>query len=276
MESRLSDSAILGTCFPFRPCDHDFIRIICGNCYDDHLVPVKCGNRFCPTCQVGRQSMVRERLKALFNLVPRLPYRTFKLLTLTIPNQSDVGIGYGILIDSFRRLRNRKWWRKRVYGGVFVVEVTQGKSGYHVHMHVICQAFYIDKNELKINWKEVSPGSVCNVLGMWNIDASRYLTKYLTKVKGDPIFVMKVGQGLKGKRLYQPFGKWLALDITIPKLRTPCRLCGATYWIPDIELRTARTIYKTWADFYRYVRNKDDPPCVKGAHERTIYFPFAN
>lgn len=232
----ISTSEDLRSQFPFRSEDHEWKGIFCMSCGHTFDIPIKCGNRFCPTCSLARRNRVRQRLTSLFNRVPKLPYRTLKLVTLTIPNSQTVREGCDTLISSFRRLRQRKLWRSKVNGGVFVIEVTRGKNGYHVHLHAIVQGLFIDNKVLSREWAAVSPGRIVDVRPCWNINLVYYLTKYLTKVKGEASFVEVIGQGLKGRRLYQPFGSWFALDVPIEKKGTPCTKCGEDCWTIEDRL----------------------------------------
>jgi hypothetical protein len=194
----------------------------------------------------------------MFELIPPLPYRTFKLVTLTIPNSKTPQLGYKFLTKSFRKLRQRKWWKRIVYGGVFVVEATKGQNGFHIHMHIICQAYMIPVKELRDHWQSITGAHIVDVRSMWNINASRYLTKYLTKVKGSVEFTMQVGLGLKGSRLYQPFGKWHALDLAIPKQTFPCTKCGYSGWITDWDTRSMRTVADGWTAYEEWLRTRSD------------------
>lgn len=235
--------------YPFRSQDHEWIEVTCGHCQHSFKVPIKCRNRFCPTCSRGRQSRVRRRISNLINSVPKLEYRTFKLLTLTIPNSQTCEEGYKNLTKAFRRLRQRLWWKSKVTGGCYVVEVTKGQNGYHVHMHVICQALMLPIDEFRREWIHVSGAHIVDVRAMWNIDAANYLTKYLTKVKGDSRFVLEIGIGLKGKRLYQPFGSWHALDLSIPKIKYACPKCQSDAWITDWDIKGGRLIASGWDQY---------------------------
>jgi len=261
----LTDIRTLAGVYPFRREDHEWLSVVCGHCYNTHKVPVRCGNRFCPTCSQARTRKVHARLSQLFSKVPRLPYRDFKLITLTIPNSKTAKEGSQALRTAFRRLRKRKFWNKKVYGGVFVIEVTQGVSGFHVHAHIVCQALEIGQDQLKREWMAVSDGKITDVRAMWNINAASYLTKYLTKVKGAPAFVIEVGRSLKGARLYQCFGKWHGIDLKVKLPVKGCDRCGNSCWIIDIEWRFARTIVDGWDQFDDWQRVNGYIPAVVDA-----------
>lgn len=251
-----TDVRTLQDVYPFRREDHDWISVVCGHCYDQHEVPVRCGNRFCPTCSQSRTRKVHARLTQLFSKVPKLPYRDFRLITLTIPNSKTAKDGSRALISAFRRLRNRRMWKSKVYGGAFVIEVTQGQNGFHVHIHIVCQALEIGLDQLRREWMAVSNGRIVDIRTMWNINAASYLTKYLTKVKGTADFVIEIGRSLKGVRLYQCFGRWHGIDLKIRLEVKGCERCGNSCWIINIEWRFARTIVDGWDQFDDWRRSK--------------------
>lgn len=251
----LTDVRSLSDVYPFRREDHDWISVVCGHCYNQHEVPVRCGNRFCPTCSQSRTRKVHARLTQLFTRVPKLPYRDFRLITLTIPNSQTAIEGSRALVKAFRRLRNRRMWKSKVYGGAFVIEVTQGRNGFHVHVHIVCQSLEIGLDQLRREWVAVSNGSIVDIRTMWNINAASYLTKYLTKVKGAPSFVIEVGKSLKGVRLYQCFGKWHGIDLKVKLEKKGCERCGNSCWIVEFEYKFARTIVDGWDQYDDWLRD---------------------
>lgn len=161
-----------------------------------------------------------------------------KFVTLTVPNTATIEEGLDHCVSGFRRLRNRRWWKELVKGGVFVVEVTQRPTGYHVHLHIVLQGRFMDMRRLSSEWAKCSPGKVVNVRRIKNSQIINYLTKYLTKSEGGIDLMIEAGRALKGKRLFQPFGSWHAINAIVPKVTFNCPDCGESTWQLDFLLES--------------------------------------
>lgn len=205
---------------------HTFMRIICDHCGETKDVPVYCGDRFCPICSGSRQRSVRERLKFILDnkVVPK-SYR-LKMLTLTIPNQSDASVMIRTILKSFRRLRQRQYWKNHVHGGAYVVEMTGRPGNWHAHVHVIMVSRWMKWEKLLRIWQAVSPGR-----GVWIDDipeneAVSYVTKYISKSSIPDDFNLDVNLALKGVRMFSPFGSWHSINRTYVKPLLVCSACS--------------------------------------------------
>lgn len=219
-------------CPDFAEPGHAFMKVVCQHCGETIDVPVYCGNRFCPVCSVPRRVRVRNRLEFLVANTELPPHFHFKHLTLTIPNQPDLYEMVRYIVKSFRKLRNRAFWKNYVDGGAFVLEVTGRPNNWHVHIHTIIISRYLDWNKLLKAWIACSKGR-----GVWLTDipasaAVGYLTKYLSKPSVPDLVLEYVNWALKGMRLFSPFGCWYALNLTYKKPKSACPVCGQTSWLP--------------------------------------------
>lgn len=97
---------------------------MCGHCGQTIEVPLYCGCRFCGVCNLARLARIRSRIAFIIDLAKRAEGFQLKMITLTIRNQSSVSAGAKILIASFRKLRSRRAWKSRIFGGLYVIEVT--------------------------------------------------------------------------------------------------------------------------------------------------------
>lgn len=221
--SNTSVSLVIPDLLHTRP--HQYIDLICVCCGHKFPVPVYCGFRFCRICSIRRQSRVRRRLKWLVNMVQiKRPYG-IKHLTLTIPNGQDLPVMVKKLISSFRRLRQRSYWRNHVLGGAFVIEITGRPGDWHAHIHAILQARYMDWSTLHKLWISCSGGRGLYITKLSKSKACNYLTKYLTK-SGLPDQVMEImSAALKGTRLFSPFGQWYAINCLYPPPDPSCPGC---------------------------------------------------
>lgn len=84
-------------------------------------------------------------------------------LVLTVPHKFGKWKGKEIyvheLIKAFRALRDQRWWKKYIHGGLYCLEVKKNKeNGYHIHLHVLC--FQYPKIEGRPGMKDASGDEV--------------------------------------------------------------------------------------------------------------------
>ena len=90
-----------------------------------------------------------------------IPESRRKFITLTIPNVEYLSADdLKGLIASFRRLRQRKYFKSVCRGGLYKIEVTnQGKGkGWHPHLHLLADAGFISSFHLSFEWCQVTGG----------------------------------------------------------------------------------------------------------------------
>lgn len=212
--------------------EHLFMTICCTHCGHKIDVPVYCGNRFCTVCGVARRMRVRNRLTFLAENVETPRDMSMKFLTLTIPSQSDVYDMTRYILKSFRKLRQRSFWKEHVDGGAFVLEI-KGRPGYwHVHIHIVLMCRFMPFEYLLKQWLSCSKGR-----GVWiekiPTDAIvRYLSKYLTKPSVPDDCLNDVNWSLKGLRLFSPFGSWYHLNLKYKKPKAECPECHSASFMP--------------------------------------------
>ncbi|MBW2648426.1 MAG: protein rep [Deltaproteobacteria bacterium] len=208
---------------------HDFITIVCTGCFHMVRVPVYCGNRFCNVCCGARKKRVRNRIRWLIANRPVVKGTMLKLLTLTLRSEPDLQQMVKHLLKSFRRLRQRAYFKKTFIGGAFVVELKRGKHGWHAHIHAVVQAYLVDWERLRDLWKECSRGSTgVDIRNRSAHTCAWYITKYITKSdlsEGDQVLA---SAALKGCRLFNPFGAWYAVNKEYVAPEVPCPKCGET------------------------------------------------
>lgn len=237
---------------------HTYRHYTCPKCGYSFDAPVYCGNRFCTTCGVHRLLRVRRKLRHIAASVkPELGYKV-RHLTLTIPNCNEVSDGAKLLVESFRRLRQRRFWQNRVNGGAWVIEVTGSPHRWHVHLHAMLECRYIPVRLLSKHWQRVSPGKIVYLKNLPPSAIINYLTKYLSKSELPADYQREASDGLRGVRLFQPFGTWHGLAASVPKLKYSCPDCGyaAFYYNPtgiNWERRTGRSPPDPWTRYRRDV-----------------------
>lgn len=223
-----------------QPAQHMYIDIICGCCHKVIPVPVYCGKRFCQICSVLRQSRVRTRLNWLVDQITPTPPYGFSHLTLTVRNQPDLKIMVQHLLDSFRRLRQRPFWKKRVLGGGYVIEITGSPGDWHAHLHIIIEARYMLQTHLKDVWESCSGGTGVWIERIKKTGITSYLTKYLTKAGVSDDVIDAMSDALKGARLFSPFGVWYSKYGKFVKEIALCSECNASDFMLKAILYTGK------------------------------------
>jgi len=211
---------------------HLYRKFTCAGCGFSFDAPVYCGNRFCNICSGPRKRRLISKLQSIIKSVkPSFGYKV-RFLTLTIPNVEVASDGYRILVNSFRKLRNRQWWRNRVVGGAYVIEVTGQPGRWHVHLHAMLECRYLPSGMLSKLWASVSPGKIVHIQNVSPSAATAYLCKYMAKSEVLPEYQLSLSQDLKGNRLFQPIGSWHALALLVKKINYQCPDCGyqGFYW----------------------------------------------
>ena len=207
---------------------HDYRHFTCGGCGYSFNAPVSCGNRFCDVCQGSRRRKIRAKLTAIIKSRNADSGNGIKLLTLTIPNQEDIRYATVQILRSFRRLRQRSFWRNKCSGGSWIVEITGSPKKWHVHLHALLESRYIPYAFLSKHWSQVSLGKIVYISKVPSGAAIGYVTSYVSKSKCDPNYWLHISQQLKDTRLFQPFGSWHAAAAEIPSIAYSCPECDYT------------------------------------------------
>lgn len=240
---------------------HTYRTIGCSHCSNVFHVPLSCGDRFCPICTSSRRRKVKAKLNAIVKSLKFRDRYGIKFLTLTIPNQEDPRAAFKTIQRSFRRLRQRAFWKWKVEGGAWVVEITGRPGKWHVHIHAVLQSKYIRHALLKRHWSQVSPGNIVYIQKIPVSAVINYLTKYVSKSEVDPAHRNQLSIALKGSRLFQPFGSWQKLISSVPKLNYCCPECGHDEF------------HLVEKNFHPQVLSSRDPPDVWNRYDSAPVFP---
>lgn len=214
---------------------HQYIRIHCTSCGGSFDVPKSCGNRFCSICSISRLSRIRRKLVSIVSQIPPTDGYKLRFLTLTIPRQSDIRNASQQLVSSFRRLRQRDRWRRKVRGGAYVLEYTGQPGSWHLHLHAIVDCRFYDVFQLSKDWRKCSPGHIVYLTNKPFKVIVNYITKYLTKTSIDPEHQKAASYSLRNIRLFQCFGTFHEYERIAPKSRFECPHCGASAFIADLH-----------------------------------------
>lgn len=215
---------------------HNWRTLYCVHCGATIQVIVDCGHRFCPFCGKRRARRIRDRLGHLLKSFQKIPDARVKMLTLSTANCSNLDDGIRHLVASFRRLRQRKLWKRYVFGGAFVIEITGSPGNWHPHIHAVLYSYFIPWALLRSAWSDVSGGTAVWIKDVSDERAKYYVTKYLTKPDCPAVHLDVVSASLRQFRLFSRFGDWH--NIVLPKAvyDAPCRECGRSDWIIDLKI----------------------------------------
>ena len=114
----------------------------------------------------------------------------------------------------FRKMRSRAFWKDRVQGGAYTLEVTMNeRTGlWHPHLHIIYGGTYMPFRLLQKNWHDVTGGS--EVVWVQDVKdapgAARELAKYIGKVQQldrlEDQHIRAYADGVNRSRMVQTFG----------------------------------------------------------------------
>lgn len=219
--------------------EHQYIRIYCTSCGHSFDVPRPCRNRFCPICSRTRIRLVRQKLTLIVDSLKSIPRYRVRHLVLTLPSAPELNAGARHLIKSFRRLRQRTWFKSKVTGGAFVIEVTGFPGRWHIHLHAILHCRFLDVYKLSEIWEECSGGRIVFVKNLPPSAIIKYLTKYLAKNGAPEQYHKEVSSAFKGLRLFNTFGNWHSKAKSLVKEAYSCPQCDATNFISSGQIMSA-------------------------------------
>ena len=144
------------------------------------LAGSSCRDRMCLPCQ--RDRAVRIKL----NLAPLLADKPVRFLTLTLRSVNEpLKPQLERLITCARELRRTEVWKRKVTGGVQILEVTYNAETrqWHPHAHCLLLGKFLPVVPIRKAWKRITADShVLNIqLARSTADAIRYVTTYITK-----------------------------------------------------------------------------------------------
>jgi len=188
---------------------------------DVRVMSDACHERWCPMCANQKAAFARESTHTYIAslLKPRF-------LTLTLRHCED-GLLEQIefLQDCFRRLRTRAYWKKRVFGGIWFLQVHRSEHDgcWHPHLHIVLDAKWLEHGTLSDLWDLVSYGSpVLDIRRIHNPESSaQYVARY--SARPARFATMPVDDrvemilAMKGKRLSGTFGNAKCVTLTPPK-----------------------------------------------------------
>lgn len=177
-----------------------------------------CHDRLCVPCARTRSLRIRESLMKL------IEKKSVTFITLTLGGKNpDLTESVDRLYRHFKALRNHPVWSEAVKGGAAFCEVKWNAkaSRWHPHLHIVCEAGFIPKDDLSRAWHSITKDSfivdISKVRDEGTVGA--YVTKYASKPMDgsflrDTNLLQQAVLALKGRRLCLTFGDWYGTPLT--------------------------------------------------------------
>jgi len=176
--AKLREAGRLEDALTLENCHTRYTFAICKKCSTVSKFPNRCDNFFCAECQ-PRLSLDRKKAVEWWTREVHQP----KHVVLTIQNVAWLSAGH---VREFRkwftRLRRSKFARNWL-GGFYTIEVTNEGRGWHLHLHALIDAKWIDSFGLSAAWSKATNGlgKIVKVKDARGKDYLAEVTKYLVK-----------------------------------------------------------------------------------------------
>ncbi len=159
-------------------CHTEYTVAQCSKCHTVKKFPNRCDNFYCPECQ---PRLSNERRKAVEWWTREI--KQAKHVVLTVQNVPGITKSH---VQEFRkwwtRLRRTKFAR-HWHGGFYSLEITNEGRGWHLHLHALINAHWIDEGGLSIAWNKATNG-LGRIVKVKDARDGKYLkevTKYAVK-----------------------------------------------------------------------------------------------
>lgn len=159
-------------------CHTEYTIGQCKGCSSVSKFPNRCDRFYCPECQ-PRLSKERADSVGWWAQEMKQP----KHVVLTMKNTKDLTKGHVLEIKkNFTRLR-RSIFASNWLGGFYNIEVTKESEDWHLHIHALVEARFIDRSLLEENWKRITNGIgyIVRVYDARERDYLKEVTKYAVK-----------------------------------------------------------------------------------------------
>jgi hypothetical protein len=134
-------------------CHSEWTICHCLDCGKQRRFPNRCDLFICPEC-TPRLSHERQEAISWWCQEAHQP----KFVTLTCKNIPDLTCEHLREFKRwFDRLRHRKFANNWL-GGFYTIEITNRGKGWHLHLHALVEARWIDESELSRQWSDITGG----------------------------------------------------------------------------------------------------------------------
>lgn len=221
-----------------------------------------CGLRWCPLCAKSRQGRIMNEVSSWFEQVSRPLLLTLTLKHTTAPLKHQVYYLY----KDFKKLRNRKLFKKNSKGGIWFFHIKRSKTDglWHPHLHCLMDSNYIDKKALSVLWSKITGGS--HVIHLKTVINPRNSVAHAARYAAEPCDVsemstedaLEVFNTMHGKRLCGTWGSGRTMDLRKPKDKESCHWKNIGTWTEVQDLAYSDPIAKAIIDAYTLDHELDE------------------
>lgn len=208
------------------------IRLVCSHCGKTKTIWQACEDRF--RCKCCRKAWIRDTKRRFMPVIDAMVASGghIRFMTLTVKNGPSLPDVLKHLERSFRKLKQRTFWKRHVQGAIRVLEVTKGKDGWHVHYHVLFTGSYIPQDELANLWEKITGDSRVVDVRYAGGNVVRELFKYTVKdgnLTQDEL--NEVASVLHNKPVVVVLGRFYRRQVLPPARPAACEECGSNAWM---------------------------------------------
>ncbi len=190
-------------------CGKEEIYKSCINCGETKTHFYRCSNKVCPLCN---WRVARARAAVLKEWVKTIQQPKHVVLTRRNFNGILTRKLFRHTMQSFGKIRRTKIF-KDMTAGCVSMEVTNERRGWHVHLHILCDARWIDASELAVKWGKYmgQDYAIVKVLDARKKNYCSEVAKYVVKgaelVSWKPEQIAQFILAVRQIRFYATFGK---------------------------------------------------------------------
>lgn len=165
-------------CEKLEKCHTFYTVAVCNSCGTYQKFPNRCDLFYCDECQPRRSSDRQKAVEWWANEIHQP-----KHVILTVKNVPELNRLHVLEFKKwFKKLRTSAF-AKNWLGGFYCLEVTKENRGWHLHLHALINAGWIDAFQLSAHWEKITNG-MGKIVKVRDARAKSYLhevTKYVVK-----------------------------------------------------------------------------------------------
>lgn len=205
--AKLREAGMIEQAEGLENCHSEYTVAVCSDCGVVRKFPNRCDRHYCPECQPGLANDRRKQVE-WWTATIRQP----KHVVLTVRNLPEITAGHvREFREMFTRLRRRKFARHWT-GGFYSLEVTNEGSGWHLHLHALIDAKWIDAAELALQWHSCTRGAgrIVKVKdcrgGSYLQEICKYAVKGTELARWSPVDIASYLRAFEAARTFGVFG----------------------------------------------------------------------
>jgi len=180
---------------------------VCNDCGKTSRFENRCDLFYCPQCQIRLQREREEQVRWWAVEIPQP-----KHVVLTVKNTPTLAPAHVDRLRGWLTKLRRSKFASNWLGGFYRFEVTAEEKGWHLHIHLLVDAHWIDQMELAANWSRITKqqGRIVKVMDCRGESYLHEVTKYVVKgnmlASWSPDKLRSFITAFQGKRTFGVFG----------------------------------------------------------------------